>query len=61
MVKANKLKINEIIQYLESSARLYPYIDDWKILVLEESTEPIIIMNQIEFDKLEEKIVGNVR
>lgn len=51
-------EFKDLIEFLESEAKSYPYLDEYKILVLEDSSTPIIIMNLVEFKRLEQKIVG---
>jgi len=48
----------ELIRLLEEEAEEYPYIDDYPILIVEESKRPIIIMSPSEFEKLEKRILG---
>jgi len=49
----------DIVKFLERRAIPYPYLDDFDILVIPESTKPIIVMNKFEFKKLEEKVCGS--
>ena len=51
--------LKEAIKALEKAAKPYPFLDpEYNILVVEESEQPIIIMNKKEYNKLWEKIVG---
>jgi len=50
----------DFIHYLESQAKHLPYLDDYPILVVDESTKPFIIMNIEEFKKLQRKVLGDV-
>lgn len=50
--------MEELLRILENKARLYPYIDEYKIVVIPESNEPMIIVNEAEFEKLQEKVLG---
>ena len=50
--------MKELITLLESLAESFPYLDDYDILVVEESQKPIIIMNPDEFLKVQRKIIG---
>lgn len=50
--------VAELIQFLEELAEEYPYLDEYKILIVEESTEPIIVMNPAEFLKLQKRVLG---
>ena len=49
------------VRAMEHEAKLYPYIDDYKILVIPESSEPMIVVNESEFEKLQEKAIGQRR
>jgi hypothetical protein len=54
-------ELRELLEVLESWSEFRPYFDpDFKILVLEESAIPIMIMNRKVFMELERKIVGEV-
>ena len=51
--------LKEAIKALEKAAKPYPFLDpEYSILVVEESEQPIIIMNKKEYDKLWEKVIG---
>ena len=51
--------IEEVIKTLESAAKPYPFLDpEYDILIIEESEKPIIIMNEKEYNKLWDKIIG---
>ena len=50
--------IVKLIHYLEETAEHYNYIDDYKILVIDGSREPIIIMSPEEFLKVERRTLG---
>ena len=50
-----------VLELLEQSSEFRPYFDpDFKILVLEESEIPIMIMNSKIFKELERKIIGDI-
>jgi hypothetical protein len=52
--------LKEAIKALEKAAKPYPFLDpEYNILVVEESEQPIIIMNKREYNKLWEKIIGD--
>ena len=54
-------ELKNILEVLESWSEYRPYFDpDFKILVLEESITPIMIMNRKVFMELERRIVGEV-
>lgn len=53
-----KEALEELVRILEDKARLYPYIDEYKIVVIPESQEPMIVINEAEFEKLQEKVLG---
>ena len=50
--------MKELITLLESLAESFPYLDDYDILVVEESQKPIIIMSPDEFLKVQRKVIG---
>jgi hypothetical protein len=48
------------IEYLETLAVDLPYLDpDFRIVVLESSTVPFIVMSPEVFEKLERRIIGD--
>lgn len=50
-----------VLELLESSSEYRPYFDpDFKVLIVEESEIPIMIMNRRVFDALERKIIGDI-
>jgi hypothetical protein len=57
-VESQVFDLGDVIKFLESQAMQYAYLDNYDILVLPESSKPIIIMNQREFDALHEKVCG---
>lgn len=58
IIKREFKKIKKVLPSIEKLAKQYSYLDDYKILVISNSTEPIIIMNEEEFKKLEERVIG---
>lgn len=50
--------IVELIHYLENLGEFYYYIDDMKILVIDGSREPLIIVSPEKFMELERKVLG---
>ena len=48
----------DLIHYLEEIAESFVYIDEYKILVIDGSREPIIIMSPDEFMKAQRKALG---
>jgi len=53
-------EVTELISYFEDLAESYPYLMDYDILIIDESTRPIVIMSPEEFNKLKRSIVGEV-
>jgi hypothetical protein len=53
-----QLLLAEVIEYLEMKAKHEPWFDDIPIVILPESTMPIIVMNQAEFNKMVKKLTG---
>jgi len=47
-----------LIHYLEECAEFFCYLDDYKILVVDGSREPIIIMSPEKFMEIEKKTLG---
>lgn len=50
--------VGELILHLEGMAEPYPYLSDFDILVIEESSKPILIMNLEEFRRFEDSVIG---
>lgn len=48
-----------VIESLEKSSKLIPYIDDEvEIIIIEESTKPILVLNREYYEYMEKKIIG---
>lgn len=51
--------VTELIEELASLAESYPYLDEYKILVIEGCPHPFIVMNPFDFRDLERKVIGS--
>jgi len=51
--------LKEVLEYFEELALSYPYLDEYDIMITEDSNKPIIIMSPIEFEKIQKKVLGN--
>ncbi len=57
--KYKKYNTRDFMKLLESLSKPIPFLDpDYRFVVIEESTVPIIVLNKKELSKLWEKVVG---
>ena len=50
-----------VLEMLEKRSEFYPYVDeDFKILILEESEIPMMVMNREVFEELKRRIIGDI-